>query len=321
MDILLGFDNNYVMPSGVLIYSILHVLKNSDITFHILHKNLSENNQNQLRKIINCKNHVIRFYTINNDFLKRQDLPELGNMSIATYYKFLSPYILPESLSKVLFLDSDMIAVDSLEPLWNMDIFNYYIGASIDASYDNICYYNRLGLKIHSGYFNCGMLLINLDLWRKDNISNKLFSFLKINKEKCRFHDQDAVNFVLGEYSNGIKKTPCRFNAMFYGETLNTLMVRNDYFSEIKDASANPAIIHFVGTKPWYKECQNPCKEIWCYIKNQTSWKNEPEKHMKRTFKAYLKNWITSLLMHKEKTIKHDFLPDLETIYNRLNSY
>jgi lipopolysaccharide biosynthesis glycosyltransferase len=237
-------------------------------------------------------------------------------MSIATYYKFLSPYILPASLSKILFLDSDMVAVDSLEPLWNTDISNCYIGASIDASHDDIRYYNRLDLDFNKGYYNCGMLLINLDLWRENNLSKALFSFLKTNKEKCRFHDQEALNCVLA--SDKIKRLPCRFNAMFYGENLDTIMVRREFFPEIKDASVNPAIIHFVGVKPWYGECQNPCKEIWIRIKNHTIWKNERETHSKYTLKSFIKR-IVFYFLKRNKPISRDFLPDTRMIYSRLN--
>ena len=45
-------------------------------------------------------------------------------------------------------------------------------------------------------YINAGVLLINLKLWRKDNLSFKLTDAIEKNKENFLLGDQDAINFV-----------------------------------------------------------------------------------------------------------------------------
>ena len=70
-------------------------------------------------------------------------------------------------------LDADMIVNGPIIDLYNTDLGNAAIGAVIDQSCDDIRHYNRLGLDSDKGYFNAGLLLINLNLWKKENCPQK----------------------------------------------------------------------------------------------------------------------------------------------------
>ena len=61
-----------------------------------------------------------------------------------------------------------------------------------------------------NGYAAAGILLINIEYWRKNKIEQKCLDFISANKESCKWHDQDALNKVL----NGtIKFCPLKYNA------------------------------------------------------------------------------------------------------------
>ena len=82
-----------------------------------------------------------------------------------------------------------------MDSLWNIDIANNSVGAvpDITLTYD-IRSYNRLDYEMELGYFNSGVLLINLDYWRKNSLSTIILEYINENVEKLKFHDQDALN-------------------------------------------------------------------------------------------------------------------------------
>ena len=65
---------------------------------------------------------------------------------------------------KVLYLDVDMIVRHSLDSLWDTDINDYAIAAVPDMDEQSHIESNRLPYPMETGYFNAGMLLINVDL-------------------------------------------------------------------------------------------------------------------------------------------------------------
>lgn len=58
-------------------------------------------------------------------------------------------------------------------------------------------YFSRLEYDSKYGYFNGGMLLINLDYWRKHNVENRLKEYFRANLDKVVRNDQDIMNAVL----------------------------------------------------------------------------------------------------------------------------
>ena len=124
-------DKNYVMPCGVMLYSICQNNQDIDITFHIvIDESVSPSMQKNLGNTIFPKSSkTIQFYTVNgNDYSHLPRLDETNPKSYitkATYYPLSLTEILPKSLDKVLFLDCDIIVRHSLKDLWNTDLGNY----------------------------------------------------------------------------------------------------------------------------------------------------------------------------------------------------
>jgi lipopolysaccharide biosynthesis glycosyltransferase len=188
-----------------------------------------------------------------------------------------------------------MIVVDSLAPLWDTNIADYPVAAKIDFHHDDIRVLNRLGYDRENGYFNAGMLLINVDYCRENNIMGKAISFAYNYPDKCIFADNDALNYaVAGKW----KRVPARFNCMTpadYSASENW-MIRKEYHSDILNAREMPAIIHFTGEfKPWHRECISPLKEIWLLFKTLSPW-NRVNLSYKRTGKLLLKYKLRKIL-------------------------
>ena len=305
IDIVLCSDNNYVKPTGVLITSIEAFNKDA-ICYHIISESLSEISKANLNACLKNKSSKIEFHIIDISVLKKCPIRENEHVSLATYFRLLLPTILPETIKKILYLDGDILCLDSVASLFETDIENYSCAVTPDVRNDDIRIQNRLSLDKQSGYFNAGVMLINLDWWRKFDVQNRAIQFVLENKDLCLFHDQDALNVLL---QGTCKIISVRYNFQeHFLETLADLLIDKKYFGDIDYAKENICFIHFTGQKkPWHIECVNPLKKLWLQVFKTTLWKREPltykyPKFLKR-LKFNLRKWLAKIHLVSEKNI------------------
>lgn len=111
--------------------------------------------------------------------------------------------LLPENIDKVLSLDVDTIVKDDISELWDMDIDDYYLSASIEPGRTNA----------EKQYFNTGVALYNLKKIREDAIDDTLV--WDLNHHKYPNIDQDAINKIC---AGKIKPMPPEYNYNDYVE-------------------------------------------------------------------------------------------------------
>ena len=314
IDIVACLDKGYVMPTGVMIYSACANNPDLDIDFHvIIDESISDNDKQDLIDTISpFEGKRCLFYNVNSHLYKNFPLTHSQWLTLATYYRILLTEILPDSVTKVIYLDGDCIVRHSLLPLWTTDISNYAIGTVFNAFEGQIERFNRLRYSPDFGYFNAGVLLINMDYWRKHQVSNSLIEYINKYPERIAVADQDVMNYVLKDskislhpkynfQTDMLRRTPC----FYYWK----------YEDKVKEAIADPVIIHFTSLeKPWYAYMRNPHPYISSFVKyqNQTKWKGV--KIEKRNLKKRLRNNIGDFL----RMIK--VLPSLKSRYIELSS-
>lgn len=101
-------------------------------------------------------------------------------------------------MEKLIYLDCDIIVRHSIAKLYDIDIEDYLLGAVYhnDKLSVNNGAFKRLHIPVEQGYFNAGVLLINLKKWREEHIYEKSIEFLRNNSESIVNHDQDVLNVV-----------------------------------------------------------------------------------------------------------------------------
>lgn len=52
-------------------------------------------------------------------------------------------------------------------------------------------------LKKNPKYFNSGVLVVNFEYWRKNNVEERLSNYAKANAENIKIGDQEILNKVL----------------------------------------------------------------------------------------------------------------------------
>ena len=170
----------------------------------------------------------------------------------------------------MLYLDIDTIVVDSIEPLLDTDMSEYYVGAVCDVpELDQLHVATDLGLSGPRDYFNAGVLLMNLDLMRRDDVTGAVHRYAVANPGGKG--DQDPINVVWGERRLSLHP---RWNAM--NSVMYFPLARELFGAEaVEEARRSPAIRHFEGpadNKPWHYLCRWDMRELYFYHRQQTPW-------------------------------------------------
>lgn len=273
MDIVCCTDNNYIKYCCVMLTSLLENNKEENITIHILGDNLTSDSQNTITSIVEEKyNQHLCLYAVDRKLVV--DFPNMGSyVSLTTYYKLFITSILPSSLHKVLYLDCDLIIVHSVKSLWDCDLTGKPLAAVKDA---------HKGMEIHCalldidciryGYFNAGVMLLNLDYLREVGFEKKAVDYVTENSNRLTFHEQDVFN---GLFYKQVIHLPYRYN-------LHDRLYRRQRYIDaetlpiVKEELKSPVIIRFSsGKKPWTSRCLHPCRYLYLRYLDMTIWKGE----------------------------------------------
>lgn len=264
VNLVLCSDNNFIFPTFVAIDSILQHNSESFFSVFIVTTGFSPKNIETIETFSNQRKNQakIEIITANEDILKDCSIKKDDHVSIAAYLRILLPSVLPKNINKILYLDGDILCVSSIFDFYNTDISNKSCSVVRDERNDDEELFYRLEYPKEFGYFNSGVILINLDWWRKNDIQNKTLNYISRNKEKCLWHDQDALNVTL---AGTIDFADFRYNLTqgFLFEK-KQLKIDSKYYSKIDSAIKSPCIIHYCATyKPWHIECNSPFKKFW----------------------------------------------------------
>lgn len=292
------FDHGYVMPTGVMMYSVCANNPDVNIVFHLI---IDESVQDDDRKDLSAVasgfcGKTIAFYSIKSLLSTSFPLIREEWLTRSTYYRLYLSEILPASLDKVLYLDGDCIVRHSLRQLWETNLSGYAVGGVFDSSESDIEYYNRLKYPPVLGYFNAGVLLVNLDYWRCHDVSGMFFEFIKSCPDRIIYEDQDVMNYVFREKKQFVD---VKYNLQTAFLRISGRWDYWKYEDELKAAIVDPTIVHFTEeNKPWlaYSHCRHPYIDIFYKYQDQTKWKGM--RYEKRSFKQKMKNYVGDYLRH-----------------------
>ena len=202
INIVFGADNTFFLPLVVCIQSIIsHTSDQFNYDIIILSQNFNNEYLNILESMIKNRNNIsIRVYDVTYfvDKFCMKKLKTGHRLSLATYYRLFIPELM-NKYDKVIYLDGDTIIIEDLKILYSFDLKDMYAGAVIDyniikdmsRSFKNHVH-SVLEMNDVSRYFNAGVLLLNLDLIRKNFTTEYFIHQAEIKGEK--HHDQDVLN-------------------------------------------------------------------------------------------------------------------------------
>lgn len=273
MHIVCNIDNNYTKYCAVMLTSLFENNKGTYFVIHIICDQLSKENQSVLKEIVETKyNNQMRVYCLGEHFLDNFYTKSDSHISKSTYYRLFISSIIDDSVTKVLYLDCDLVVVGSICDLWNTDISNYAIGVVEDMWSGKEDNYIRLSYDSLYSYFNAGVMLINLNYWRQNFIESELLKYANCNMSRLIFYDQDVLNAVLYQHK---KNLPLRWN-MQDGFLRKKKKIKREYLDVLDTEIGLAVIIHFTGSKkPWHYKSVHPYKSEYFKYLDLTQWKGE----------------------------------------------
>lgn len=249
MNLLMTLDDHYVHPCSVMMHSILTSNPSSDISFYVIYQNLSEESRQTLRQ--RAGNSHITFLRFPDSLLSQ--CPTSKRYPKEMYFRLFAPELLPDSLDRILYLDPDLVVINPLDDLYAMDFEgNSFIAATHVQKFFRKFNEHRLNLEENTPYINTGVLLMNLEILRKEHSGEAIRSYIDKNRRRLLLPDQDVFTALYGQ------KTKIADASLYnLGEIY---LITHKMTKQMSDISidwvrSNTVIVHYYGkNKPWKKD-------------------------------------------------------------------
>ncbi|KAF8375344.1 hypothetical protein PRIPAC_81773, partial [Pristionchus pacificus] len=141
-------------------------------------------------------------------------IPSKHYSSVYGLIRLAIPEILPDSVKEVLFLDTDLVVLNDISPIF--DVFKGASDSAMLAMAENISpWYTK-----HKNHwpargrgFNAGVIYLHLERARKANWTNLFTTAAKEGLTKFAYgHDQDILNALVVSRPEIVVQLPCEYN-------------------------------------------------------------------------------------------------------------
>ncbi|OTQ72327.1 hypothetical protein B6C99_11460 [Gilliamella sp. N-G2] len=256
LDILLCFDDNYALPAGVNIFSIVESNPLQQIHFHLFTHNLSDENRRKFSGI-KFDNIAITEYVINDEF--KIDEQNTEQFPLSACVRLIAPIILKNTTDKLLYVDSDTLCINSLADIDHIDLKEIIVAAIADVPYMQQTQCAKYDV-VPGTYFNSGVMLINISLWCEEEITDKTLRLLN-SGEKYQYPDQDVLNICVGQ------------KRLILPRKFNNLLALSINGNDDANVPNGTIFIHYITkNKPWHQPYRS--KLFDSYLE-KSPWRND----------------------------------------------
>lgn len=269
INLVFAINNKFLPPLAVTLQSIFETNRDEIFDVFVLTHNLSEEDKSKLRQIFDGKKSNLTIIDV--EFEQFRGLPHAFHLDLSCYFRLAIPTYIERK--KALYLDADLIIRGSLRPLWETNLDDYLLAAVPEFSANM---HPELPIDSKLGYFNSGVMLLNLQKWREFELSKKVMDFSKENPQMIRFADQCGLNTIAKEKFL-LLDPKYNFQGLYYETSYRK--PKNFSSEEMESARIDAVIIHFTGTKkPWQWGSKHPHRSLyWKYLKQTPYKRSFPE--------------------------------------------
>lgn len=275
------FDDKMAIQASVVAASVASTTRDAKVNFYMLHPPSISISIAELKAKLETPNFTIVDCIVDKDF---GHLHRTEQFSGAIYYRLLLPEIVADR--RVIYLDSDILVRKSLLELFTVDLEGTPLAAAVDHA---LTYHLRdHGMPIiykekdvalddyyldvldfdltNTEYFNTGVLVMDLDVWRRADLAEQCLRYLQL-KGELNMADQDAANHIM---QGNFKRIDPRWNSFSYlyreyhplpnqrlaeiygGYDKNLRNPKGEWEELLKTWAQDPWIVHFSHrSKPW----------------------------------------------------------------------
>lgn len=202
-------------------------------------------------------------------------LPRHGHFAVETYYRLLAPELL-DHVDKAIYMDGDLVALCDVAELYDTNVDGYLLAATRDADTAGQCagydaailpyLHDEVGLPDPYDYFQAGVLVMNLDEFRRRHPTGKSIELAA--SKHWHWLDQDVLNHLAaGRY----RKLDTSWNTLMDWQHLRRSHIVAQAPAEIQAeydaARSHPRVVHYAGPddRPWLYPKADMAEYFWTY--------------------------------------------------------
>ena len=221
------------------------------------------------------------------------DLVTSHHITHTAYFRLLAGRLLPDTIDRVIYLDSDVLVREDLGWLWEQELGNdwclavpdiacpYIDARRADCNFRQsspylavlapVANWQQHGLDPAAPYFNSGVMVLNIRRWREESVEVRLLDCLREHRRYVWCWDQYALNVVFGGQWRSL---PARWNQgahIYEFPDESHSPIEQTQFVEARD---RPAIIHYTTEwKPWHYANGHPRRDLFFEQLDRTAWR------------------------------------------------
>lgn len=247
INVLVSFDENYILPFQVLTESLVRTNVGEHFHIWLLHSAIPQNLLDDLERF--CASHDVAFTALEVDQRLFEEAPITQRYPKEMYYRLLAPFMLPEEIERIIYLDPDILVINAVRPLWELDLGDRTFAAASHAEIFNMIHETgkrRLG-RDHD-YFNSGVMLIDLERARHLVVAEDIFKVVNKHAAGQLLPDQDVFNKLYGDHTLQIPDVKWNYDTRYFSEYLHN----SDRKCDMDCIMQNTVFLHYCGKqKPW----------------------------------------------------------------------
>ena len=259
----LNCDDRYIEPLMVVVYSLLRHSQAVPTAVYVAHNQAFADRgcRERLDRVVKKFPFASVIYCNADALLSKHRAVFESKLNLWSPIIWAGPLVtdvIPGDVrGKLLYLDVDMLVNADLGPLFDIDLrSSELIGAAvIEGERARFSDMEALEWPKEAGhYYNNGVLLLDLDRYREQRITEKIVAWYAKYRDRSIRTDQDSQNAVFGAQTTPI---PAKWNfndALLYKAFLMhpfARKIRTHPRREVLEAITRPCIIHYINRKPW----------------------------------------------------------------------
>lgn len=249
MNILVTLDSNYIKPLKTMLISLFLNNPSETFTIFLMHSRLRDEEVEEIQANAEAYGNKVKNIKISDETFA--DAPVLFHYTKEMYFRLLAYKLLPEDLDRILYLDPDILVINPIREFYDSD----FEGNLYAAAYHNIASIKEINkirfrpYKIEA-YYNSGILLMNLELLRREADEGVIYRFIEENRQKLVMPDQDILNAVYAKKIKSLDEKLYNYDTRYY----NYYKLSTNGTYDMDKVINRTLFLHFCGKKkPWQK--------------------------------------------------------------------
>lgn len=228
------------LPLARIMLTSLNKSCSEKIELYVFHLDLEDSDF----EFINIDKNKISIHPMKIDPSGFDGITVDGHFGLFSYFRLLAPYVLPENMDRIMWLDTDLIIKKDLKDYYNTDFQGKALIASpsvMNQIGKGLSSYlkNKYSVGDDAVYFNAGVLIFNLARFREKYSLDYILKIAHEDQKELKYIDQDILNCLFWDDCLITSQYKYNFSPKdaYYDKQLN------------KETLSDAYIIHYCGKK------------------------------------------------------------------------